>query len=309
MVIDILVLLIGFVFLIEGANLLIDGGVGLARKYHISHTIIGLTIIAAGTSAPECAVSFIGALSEKSNISVGNIIGSNILNIGFVLGLISFISPLKIKTKEIKTDVILLISIGIILFIMMINSIISHIEGFILLLGFLTYIYLCYKRRKAPVEEILPYSGNVSVLKMSLFIIGGIIGLTVGGKITVYSAERIAKLLNVSDTVISLSIVALGTSLPEFITSIIAVIKNQAKISVGNIVGSNMFNILFCIGSASSVINLNFNFHKIRLDMIVMLFFSIFLLPIVSGNKIKRFEGAILLILYITYIYYIFASS
>ena len=307
MILDILILLIGFALLIEGANLLIEGSVCLARKYSISHTIIGLTIIAAGTSAPEYAVSFIGALSDKSNISVGNVIGSNILNIGFVLGLIALISPLKIKTREIKFDILFLIFIGIILILMAINNVISHIEGVILLIGFIYYIYLCYKRRKASVEEILPEPHKAKTLKIVLFIIGGIIGLTAGGKITVYSAEQIARLIGVSDTIISLSIVALGTSLPELITSIIASIKKQAKISVGNIVGSNIFNLLFCLGSAATAVGLKFSFKEIKIDVAVMLLFSIILYPIVMGNKIKRFEGAILLGIYILYIIFLYS--
>lgn len=306
MILDILILLIGFALLIEGANLLIEGSICVARKYNISHTIIGLTIIAAGTSAPEYAVSFIGALSNKSNISVGNVIGSNILNIGFVLGLIALISPLKIKTREIKSDISFLIFIGLIFILMTINNVISHIEGVILLIGFVYYIYLCYKRRKAPVEEILPEPHKAKTLKIVLYIIAGIIGLTAGGKITVYSAEQIAHIIGVSDTIISLSIVALGTSLPELITSIVAVIKRETKISVGNIVGSNIFNLLFCLGSSASAVNLKFSFREIKIDVAVMLLFSIILYPVAMGNKIKRFEGAVLLGIYILYITFLY---
>ncbi|MBN1897626.1 MAG: calcium/sodium antiporter [Spirochaetes bacterium] len=307
MMLDGLFLLIGFSLLIFGANILIEGGVGISRKYKISQSIVGLTIVAAGTSAPEYAVSFIGALSDKGNISIGNIVGSNILNIGFVLGLISMISVMKIKAGEIRQDILFLILTSIFLLLFVTDYEISHSEGFIFLGGFLLYIYFCYKRRKAPVEEILPRSKSMKISRIILYITGGIVGLFLGGKLTVDSSIKIARYLSVSETVISLSIVALGTSLPEFITSIMAVSKKHSKLSLGNIIGSNIFNILFCLGSSASIINLKVDFDDIRLDIYFMLLLTVLLFPAIKGNRIRRWHGLLFFALYVLYVIYLYA--
>ncbi len=305
MLLQLLLLLIGFALLVYSAHILIEGSIALAKKFKISELIIGLTIVGFGTSAPELAVSIISAIKKTGAITIGNVIGSNIMNIGIILGFTGIITVSKINKQLIKNDLPYLI-IGTLLFtLLLFDNNISRIDGILLLLWFSFILYKWIKNRHAPLEEI-EETDIFSNFKIVSFILIGIIGLVLGGEITVKSAIKIAKFLKISETVIALTIVAVGTSLPEIITSLIAVIKRKADIGVGNIIGSNIFNLLLCIGISSALVPITFDLQKNIVTITALLFFTIILYPFfLIKKKLTLSLGLILLLTYITYIIYL----
>lgn len=309
MIIQILFILLGFVLLIKGADILVNGSSAIAKKMRVSEIVIGLTIVSIGTSMPELFVSTTSALQGSSDISIGNVIGSNICNLLLILGLSSVIHPVKFQkqTKLIENPMSIILTL-IFLVMCNINRDISRIEGVILLVFFIAFlIYTIVMGKKSKNEAILEISledaKKISVAKNLILIVLGIAGLKIGGDLVVENAKLIATALNISEKIIGLTIVAIGTSLPELVTSVTAAIKGDSDIAIGNIVGSNLFNMLLIIGVSAVITpikyNISYNFDLLILfiAMILMLIFP-FIKP---KDELSRKNGLILVMLYILY--------
>ena len=312
--INILLILVGFVLLIKGADILVDGSSAIAKKLRISEIVIGLTIVSIGTSMPELFVSTSSAIQGASDISIGNVIGSNICNLLLILGLSAMINPVKFQkeTKWIENPMSIILSL-IFLVICNINQDINRIEGIFLIILFIAFlIYTVIMGKKSQNEEILKTSledaKKISVVKNVVLILLGIIGLKIGGDLVVENAKLVATTLNISEKIIGLTIVAIGTSLPELVTSVTAAIKGDSDIAIGNIVGSNIFNMLLIVGLSAVIkpiiYNISYNFEMIILfiAMFLMLAFP-FIKP---KDEMSRTNGAILVLLYIFYMIILF---
>lgn len=309
---DILILLVGFVALIYGANALVDGASALAKQFKVPSIVIGLTIVAFGTSAPELVVNVFASVNGNSEIVLGNILGSNIANILLILGISALFNPLSVKkqTTWIEIPLALLAAVAIYLLADDIHidhtktSVISHIDGYILLLFF--SIFLAYNIslsiRNNGTEEL--ETKNYSKTKASLFIVFGLTLLILGGKGIVYAATNIAEYFGVSQRIIGLTIIAIGTSLPELVTSIVATRKGQTDIAIGNVVGSNIFNIFFVLG-ISAIINPISVPASALTDALINISISILLFAFMfidKSHSISRREGGLMIALYISYI-------
>lgn len=251
----VLALLSGIIMLYFGAEGLVRGSASVALRKGISPLVVGLTIVAFGTSSPEFVVSMSAAFKGNAGIAVGNIVGSNICNIALILGISALITPIKVNIKLIKTDIIIMIIVSIMLYVMILDGTIGRIDGTILFLGIIVYtwftLYMAKKEKRDSDSQVT--TNGRKPFKDYLFIIGGLIVLIIGANFFIDGAVKIAKVLHVSDVIIGLSVVALGTSLPEMATSIVAAVKKESDISIGNIVGSNIFNILCILGVAALI--------------------------------------------------------
>ena len=311
MLFNILLLIVGFIILIKGADVFVESSSSLASHFKLSKMLIGLTIVSFGTSAPEFAVSIKSLLNGSGDIVLGNVIGSNIINILLILGICSIIHPLNVKNATVKKELPITLLITTLLIVTMSDSLFdkspnafTRSDG-IILLFFLVFIYylISMMRNKTDKGESIP---KYSVLKSILFTILGIGCIIVGSSLVVDSASFIAKHLGVSERLISLTIIALGTSLPELVTSIVATIKGEYDIAIGNVVGSNVFNIGIVLGLPialfGGIAKLSFSY----IDLIVM-FLAAFFLFIFSYNdyKLKKNEGIVLLIIFVIYYSYI----
>ena len=298
---QVLLLAVGFVMLVKGADWFVDGSSGIAAKFKIPQIVIGLTIVAMGTSAPEAAVSITAALKGNAGITIGNIVGSNILNVLIILGLSAVVTPLAVTKSTIKVDIPVMIAITGILLWMGYDGTVTLLEGIILLLIFASYIgylmYVAFKDRKQNTEE----AEEISVLKALIWTVVGLVLIVWGSDVTVDAATKIAKILGLSERFIGLTIVALGTSLPELFTSVMAARKGNADIAIGNIVGSNIFNILFVVGLSALVIPVPF-LEGFRFDTMVSLAAAVFLFFCVLKNqKLNRWAGVLMLVSYAAY--------
>ncbi len=278
MILYLLLLLAGSILLFYGADLVVKGGVHIAEEFQIYHLVIGLTVVAFGTSLPELVVSLNAAISGANTIAIGNIIGSNIANVGLVLGISSLIFPVTIHFHEIKRDLVYYFIVSLVFVIMIMNGIISRIEGLILFSGIIGYTVMMIRR---PPAKIIEREENFSSMKTAVIaLVAGVLLLWCGAEVFVYGAVRIARLLGVSEIVIGMSIVALGTSLPEFATSFVAALKKQSAISIGNIIGSNLFNILSVLGITALVAPLASPRDILYLEIPYMLLYGLVLFPI-----------------------------
>lgn len=297
-----ILLLIGFLLLIKGADYFVDSASAIARKFHIPSMIIGLTIVSIGTSLPELSVSLTSALIGKNDLAVANVVGSNIFNMLMGLGVTSIISKLPIEKNTIENDIPFLNIIGSILLMMMLNLTLNRFEGMLLiglLIGFLFYII-------KPVLNNKEESNEESKLSFKTILLGilGVVGIILGGDMVVDSASNIAKMFGMSQNLIGLTVVALGTSLPEFVTSVIAGIKGENEIAIGNIIGSNIFNILMILGISSIISPIVISFISV-IDIMFMIAIGILLYVFVVKSKtLKRYQGIVFIFLYIGYISY-----
>lgn len=301
----------GLIMLFIGAEGLIRGSSNLALKVGITPLVVGLTVVAFGTSAPELVVSLKAALLGTSSISLGNVIGSNIANIALILGVSAIIRPLAVHTKVITKEIPIMIGATILLILFLLDGKISQFEGLVFTIGIAVYTVvnvIMVRKEKNPEVELEFKEGLKSELGISLSVMLMIAGLALlvwGANLFVQSAVAIAKLFNVSDAIIGLTIVAIGTSLPELITSIVASYKKETDIAIGNVVGSNIFNILGILGITAIISPISIEGIS-YIDLGIMLFTAIILLPLgKTGFSISRSEGAILLIGYIVYVYYL----
>lgn len=310
---ELLLFILGLVFLIAGAELLVNGASKIAATIGLSPLIIGLTVVAFGTSSPELTVSLKSLLSGQVDLAAGNIIGSNIFNVLFILGLSALITPLIITQKLIRFDVPFMIILSVAVWLFSLNGSISQLEGGILFTALLIYIFiLIYKGKKDQTEDSLDYSEGGSrfqlLLKNGIFAILGLVLLVYGSRWFVDGAVTLARYFGVSELVIGLTIVAMGTSLPEVFTSAVAAFRGERDIAVGNVVGSNIFNLLGVLGLTGllSKTGMIVNSSAISFDIPVMIFAALLCLPIFfSGKIISRNEGGVMLGLYLLYVIYL----
>lgn len=313
MIIQVLLILLGFALLIQGANWLVDGASALARKHNISNLAIGLTIVAFGTSAPELVVNTFASYQGLSDIVFGNIIGSNIFNLLAILGIVGLIAPIVVQSSTVWKEIPLSFVALLLLYFLCNNFfvygdlILSRIDGFVLFVLFLLFLYYVYSQLKTELVEFdIPHQ-HFSNLKIWILIIIGLAGLVLGGNIVVTSSIEVAKYLGISEKTIGLTIVAMGTSLPELVTSIVAALKKNNDIAIGNIIGSNIFNILLILSVSAFIKPINYN-PTFNGDMYVLALGTIFLfIAMFTGQKRKldRWEAFILLVAYLSYTIYI----
>jgi cation:H+ antiporter len=310
--VSIILFVVGLIMLFLGGEGLVRGASRLARVLGISPIVIGLTVVAFGTSAPEFVVGLIAALKGASDVVLGNIIGSNISNIGLILGIGAILSPLIIQIRIIKVEVPIMIALSLILYGLAAWSLnLGLLQGVFLfgaLIAFTIYSYFGSKKEPKQVEEEFEefVGSSNSVWKQVVFIVLGLAALIIGARFVVDSAIFIARVAGISELVISITAVAIGTSLPELSTTIIAAIRKEHDIIVGNIIGSNIFNIGI-LGVISIIHPVTVDSALLRFEFPVMIFFSILVLPLmITGKKVGRVEGILLLVLYAAFIFMVF---
>ncbi|MGV8945519.1 MAG: calcium/sodium antiporter [Lutibacter sp.] len=313
--------IIGFFILIKGASLLVDGSASIAKRFKISNIVIGLTIVAFGTSTPEFIVNIFASAKGNTEIAIGNILGSNIANILLILGISAIIYPLATKKntvwKEIPLGLLAAILLGVLVNDMRIDngvfSGLTRIDGMVLLAFFIVFLYYTFGIAKVVEENTIEGDDikELSYLKSIIFIIGGLLGLVFGGKWIVDGAVKIAELFHVSQSLIGLTVVAIGTSLPELATSAIAAYKKQTDIAIGNVVGSNIFNIFWVLGFSALIRPLPFSKNN-DLDIIMTIFASALLFLLMFFGKryiIERWQGILMVTIYIAYLIYLIING
>ena len=318
---NIFLFIIGLVLLYIGAEFLVRGSSRLALLFRISPIVIGLTVVAFGTSFPEFMTSMVAAWQDKVDLAIGNIVGSNIANVCLILGVSGLIIPVAIDPKTVKKELYWMMAASVLFWIFGLGGTINHFEGAILFAGIIAFtmvmVHNSLKERKNNNQETIAQESRfihrlplpVRFVIYLISTIGGIILLMYGSELLIESATFIARALGVSEVVIGLSLVAFGTSLPELATAIIAIARKENEILVGNIVGSNIFNILFVGGALSAFFTAPINQHISTIDIPIMIFTSLFLVFVVlRWKKISRFTGFILLAFYIAYILFIFLN-
>ncbi len=312
MILNIVLLIVGFILLIKGADVFVEGASKVAAMLNIPQIVIGLTIVAFGTSAPEAAVSIASSFKGTAGIAIGNIIGSNIANVLLILGVSGIIGALTIKknTYFIETPFVILITI-VLLTLGYLGGSISKLDGCILWAFFLVFLFYLYRLTKkgddTAVDDIPELDENDRLWKLIIMIVLGIVCVVVGSQVTVDSASYIAKEFGVADRIIGLTIVSIGTSLPELVTSVSASFKGKNDIAIGNIIGSNIFNILFVLGTASLVAPQGILFaSSFIIDGVISIgAIILFMLFIGKDMKLKKYGAFLMLISYISYIIYI----
>jgi len=306
---------IGIFLLVKGADYLIDGSSELASKWRVSKLLIGLTVVAFGTSAPELFINMIAAFNGSSDIAIGNIVGSNISNILLIMGIMLLLSPIKVKKDILGSEIPIAFISGLLLLFFAFLPLppghrmaLSLIEGIILVVFFGLYVKRMRVLSKKITLQTKIKTKNKNGVIIAANIIGGIFGLYVGGQLAVHGAVRIATSLGLSQYVISLTIVAIGTSLPELVTGIVSVKKNQVDMGIGNIVGSNIFNILWVLGVTAIIRETVFPKFSIA-DITIMLIATVMLFIFAQTSKEKKLEshhGIAFLLLYIAYVAFLF---
>lgn len=311
-ILQLLLLVVGFVMLVKGADWFVEGASKAAEKFGIPPLVVGLTIVAMGTSLPEAAVSTSAALKGSAEITIGNVLGSNILNVLLILGITSVIRPLKVQKSTVKYEMPMVIGASVLLAgLGLFDGVIGRIEGVILLagmVGYLWYLFQMSKKGQAVVEEDTPTGKNDSLLKLLFLIIVGGILIVLGSDITVDAATALAILFGMDERLIGLTIVAFGTSLPELVTSATAAIKGKADIAIGNIVGSNLFNLLFVAGIAAVITPVVYA-PDFFLDSIICIGAAILLwICVLRKQMLQRIGGVILLAGYAGYFLYLMCA-
>ncbi len=324
MLVNFLLCAIGFLLLYFGAEWLVKGSSSLARSLGITPIVIGLTVVAFGTSAPELVVSLVSSIKGNSMIAVGNVVGSNICNIALVMGMAAMLQPITSHRSVVVRDIPIMLAISIYLLVLSWNSVLSRVEGATLFGGVILYTAMNYywvrseKAESEAVSEVISEVGEIgyisSASKQWILIIAGIAGVVGGAELVVNSAVSIMKVLGVSEKFIGLTIVAFGTSLPELATSVVAALRKEMDISIGNLVGSNVFNIMSVLGAAALVRPIHipggFFASGLWIDYLVMLGTSA--LPLVMMIKtpvITRGKGAVLFTSYVIYVVYLIAKA
>lgn len=309
MIWNLILVIAGFVLLVKGADFFVDGAASVATKFGIPQIVVGLTIVAMGTSAPEAAVSIGSALKGSNGISIGNVLGSNIFNILIVLGVTACICTLHVKKSVVRIDLPVMIGVSILLLVLgMVKPELNYITGIIFWAILIVYIiYLIIYAKKSNETEEEEYK-ILSPLKIVLYILGGLAAIVLGSDVAVDGATAIAKLLGVSDRIIGLTIVAFGTSLPELMTSITAARKGNADLAVGNVVGSNLFNILFVLGTTCLIQTVTYS-ASFLFDGIIGVVAAVLLWILVfRKGELKRFGGVLMLFIYAGYLTYLLAA-
>lgn len=303
---QVVLLAIGFAMLVKGADWFVDGAAGIAEKFGIPQLVIGLTIVAMGTSAPEAAVSINAALKGNAAITIGNVVGSNILNILIILGITSVIVTVAVAKSTVKIEIPYMLLITLLLLCLgYTGQRITFLEGIVLWAAFLLYLAYLFQMAKKNKEEVEEKEKDQPVWKLLVFTVVGLFLIVLGSDVTVNAATAIAKFVGMSERFIGLTIVALGTSLPELFTSVSAAIKGKADIAIGNVVGSNIFNILFVVGTTALITPVIFE-PAFLIDMVIAIASGLLLwLCVFKNKKLKRAGGVIMLISYAAYFVYL----
>ncbi len=304
-------LVVGFVLLIKGADFFVDGSSAAAKMLKVPSLIIGMTIVSMGTSLPETSVSVSAALADKNELAVSNAVGSNIFNLMIVSGVCAILCPMAINRATLKRDLPISIgAAGLLMGLGAVGTTVGHLDGALLLALFAGFLLLMiFSARRSREEAAGEEYKTMPVWKLLLFMTGGIAAIAIGGKMVVESASDIAREFGMSDNLIGLTIVAMGTSLPELVTSVVAARKNEVDMALGNVVGSNIFNILFVLGIASAISPVAFSTENI-IDTAVLIVMSLIVLIFAAAKKnLVRAHGIAMVLMYAAYTVYIFARA
>lgn len=311
-VLTLVMLVVGFVLLIKGADFFVEGSASAAKKLHIPSLIIGLTVVAMGTSAPECAVSIAAALKGSNAMAISNVVGSNIFNLMVVCGLSALFMPLSIQAKSLKKEFpFSIFAAALMLVLGYVGMTMGHLDGVILLVFFALFLFVVVKsalKARAEYSADAAEEDEIKDLKawqIIIYVVGGLVAIVFGGDMVVDASTEIARLFGLSENLIGLTIVAMGTSLPELVTSVVATRKGQLDMAFGNVIGSNIFNILFVIGLAATVSPMAFIMENV-IDLVILIVMStIVLLMAVPKKRIGRAGGIFMLLIYAAYMVYI----
>ena len=318
MILQIAILIAGLLLILLGANYLVDGSSSIARRFGLSEFVIGLTIVGIGTSTPEMVVSFLSAFQGKADMAIGNIVGSNIFNTMLILGVTALIAPLTITRSNLKRDIPLNIGVTVLLILLGMSGTIfrtgsdmlSRVDGIILLAVFAWYMWTSFRNDSADSSEESEESKTYSIGISVLMIAGGLAALVFGGRLFVNAATEIAKGFGVSDKFIAVTVLAAGTSMPELATSAVAAFKGKGQLALGNILGSNISNILLILGGSALIHPLSFTGMTV-VDLGAVLAGSLFILAsayIFRKKKLDRVEGSILVLMEAAYMWYLIAN-
>ena len=307
-------LIAGFVLLYFGGDWLVNGGVALARRFRISPLVIGMTIVAFGTSAPELLVSMTSSIKGSAGIAMGNVIGSNIANIGLILGLTAMLCPIPTQNRKVSANGLVMILASLLALVLSLNNGLSRIEGLILFAGIILFTVISIRlgrtKQNTTQPDAEPQVKEMSVLVALLLVALSCAMLAFGADFMVDGATSIAKTLGVGDKVIGLTIVALGTSLPELAASVAAALKKEMDISIGNIIGSNIFNLMCVLGVSASIRPIPFDYMQYRMDFVIMMAFSasliILIQPWKAQGRLGRISGIIMFAAYAVYAWSLF---
>ncbi len=318
-IIPVLYLIVGFVLLVKGADFFVEGASSIARRMHIPAIVIGLTIVAFGTSAPELAVSLSAAIKGSNDIAIGNVVGSNIFNLLVVIGVSAMISPLTVQKSMIKKDYPLSIFAVVLLGLLCLDSVLFHAkettlgrgDGVILLVCFAFFMYLTVREglrgrkeaKKAHEDEVENMSFPIG--KSVLLLVIGLAGIVIGGDLSVEGAKEIARAFGLSEALIGLTIVAIGTSLPELVTSIVAAKKGESDIALGNVVGSNLFNVFFILGCSATILPMHVSGTYVYDIALLVLISVLIFIPILKNKKVGRVMGTVMTLSYVAYTAYL----
>lgn len=316
--ISFILLIVGLVLILLGADALVNGASAVARKYGISEFVVGLTIVGIGTSAPELIVSAISAINGSSDIAIGNVVGSNISNVFMILGVTAMIAPISLTKSNLKYDLPIALGVSLLLFVLAYDSIflgkefnvISRWDGLILFAMFVLFMIYSFKSSASGdqnKESDESENGKVNIVKSVLLIVCGLVGLVLGGRLFVNSGSDIARGFGVSDAFIGITVMAVGTSLPELAASVNAAIKKKGQMALGNVIGSNIFNILLILGTSSIIRPLTLG-GITMIDMGMMILTTVMIMLsalLISKKEIKRGVGALFFMIYIAYIVYL----
>ena len=306
---QLLLFTIGLVVLYFGAEWLVKGAASLAVRYGLRPLIVGITVVALATSMPEFVVNLFAAVTGEDSLALGNIVGSNICNIALILGISALVLPLSVAPGTLSKEYPMMLGVMIVFYLLSIDGVISQIDGLLLVLGlFGFFVYLVRDTRRHNVPEEVEAAQDLvdSMARRVLYIVGGMVGLAAGAQLMVNAAVNIAESLHVSPIVVGLTVVAIGTSLPELAASVACVLKKQADMSVGNVLGSNLLNVLFVVGLVALVRPLQVDPASLEIHFPVMLAFSVILFPLAwTQYRISRLEGFLLLAGFIAYLVYL----
>ncbi len=307
MLLDVVLIVVGVALVLFGADRLTEGASALARRMNVPEIIIGLTIVAAGTSAPELFVSLVSALKGTPDLAVGNVVGSNTMNAMLIVGCAAMVAPMTISRSTVKKDIPFSVGASVLLILLAVDSFLGRVDGIILLLGFA--VFMAYTLMQAKTGSTDEVHAEMSPVWMNIvYLVGGLLGLVLGSNLFVDSASSVAYALDISEGVVGLTVVAGGTSLPELATSVVAARKGQSAIAIGNVIGSNVFNILLILGLTATISPMEIE-GITTIDMAVMLI-SVALVWMFSFTRytVERWEGAVLVGGYLVYLCWLISS-
>ena len=306
LLIQLLLLALGFIMLVKGADWFVDGSAGIADRFGVPQLVVGLTIVAMGTSAPEAAVSITAALKGSADITIGNVVGSNILNILIILGISSVIVPIAVAKSTIRYEIpYMLVITALLLVLGWTGNVIGFGEGVVLWIAFILYLGYLFMMAKKNKEEVSEEAVQLPLWKLIVAAVLGLILIVWGSDVTVDAATALAKYMGLSERFIGLTIVALGTSLPELFTSVSAAMKGKADIAIGNIVGSNIFNILFVVGTTALITPVVLVSGFAIYTIVAIAAGVLLLVCVVRGQKLTRTGGILMLLGYAAYFIYL----